>query len=89
MILRVKALSFKFTKVTNAQARELARKAIEIDPRSAKAHSYVGYCHMLDYVTHWVADREKALARAYEFEKKAVSLDEADIEVRWKLAKFF
>jgi TolB-like protein/class 3 adenylate cyclase/Tfp pilus assembly protein PilF len=87
LILRVKALAFKYTKKDNAQARELALRAIAINPLSAKAHSYVGYCHMMDYVTHWVADREAALALAYEFERKAVALDEADIEVRWKFGQ--
>jgi adenylate cyclase len=42
---------------------------------------------MMDYVTHWVADRKTALALAYEFERKAVALDEGDIEVRWKFGQ--
>ena len=87
LILRVKALAFKFTREANAQARKLARRAIEIDPTNARAHSYVGYCYMMDYVTHWIADRDDALAQAYDFEKKAVALDKSDIEVRWKFGQ--
>src|SRR5262249_2202059 len=75
LVLRAKILAHKFSKRANEQARELAKRAIEIDPNNAKAYSYLGYTYMIEYVAHWVPDRASSLAEAYEFEKKAVALD--------------
>jgi adenylate cyclase len=87
LVLRAKALAHTFSKRANEQARELAKRAIEIDPSNAKAYSYVGYTHMIEYVAHWVADRANSLAQAYEFGREAVALDGTDIEVLWKFGQ--
>ena len=87
LILRAKWLVFQYTKQSTAESRVFAQKATEIDLRSAKAWSYVGYSHYMEYVARWVPDPVEALARAYEFQKKAVTLDENDIEVSWKFGQ--
>jgi len=87
LVLRAKALAFKYSKHANEQSRAFTQKAIEIDPSSAQAHAYYGYSHFIEYVAHWVVDREHSLALAYEFGKKAVALDEDDIEARWKFGQ--
>jgi adenylate cyclase len=87
LILRAKWLVFQYTKQATAESRVFAQKAAEIDLRSAKAWSYVGYSHYMEYVARWVPDPVEALARAYEFQKKAVTLDENDIEVSWKFGQ--
>jgi tetratricopeptide (TPR) repeat protein len=87
LVLRAKALAFKYSRQANEQSRAFAQKAIEIDPSSAQAHAYYGYSHFIEYVAHWVVDREHSLALAYEFGKKAVALDEDDIEARWKFGQ--
>jgi adenylate cyclase len=87
LILRAKWLVFQYAKQATAESRVFAQKAAEIDLRSAKAWSYVGYSHYMEYVARWVPDPVEALARAYEFQKKAVTLDENDIEVSWKFGQ--
>ena len=71
----------------NRRVSSVRSKATEIDPGSAKAWSYVGYSHFMEHIAHWVPDPADALARAYEFQKKAVALDENDIEVSWKFGQ--
>jgi TolB-like protein/class 3 adenylate cyclase/Tfp pilus assembly protein PilF len=87
LILKAKMLAFKYTKQANAESRELARQALEIDLRSAKAYSYIGYAYYMEFVAQWVPNPREVLAHAYEFQKKAVALDEGDIEVRWKFGQ--
>jgi TolB-like protein/class 3 adenylate cyclase/Tfp pilus assembly protein PilF len=87
LILRAKWLVFQYTKHATAESRVLARRATEIDPGSAKAWSYLGYSHFMEHIAHWVPDPADALAQAYEFQKKAVALDENDIEVSWKFGQ--
>ena len=85
LVLRAKALYLKYSMLTNEQARAFAEQAIKIDPTSAQAHAYFARCRFLEYIGHWVVNREDSLERAYEFAKKAVALDEADIEARYML----
>ncbi len=85
LVLRTKALYLKYSRSTNEQARAFAQQAIEIDPSSAQAHAYFARCCFLEYVAHWVVNREDSLEQAYEFANKAVALDEADVEARYML----
>jgi tetratricopeptide (TPR) repeat protein len=85
LVLRAKALYLKYSSHTNQQARALTQQAIEIDPSSAQAHAYFARCCFLEYVGHWVVNREKSFEQAYEFAKKAIALDEADVEARYML----
>jgi adenylate cyclase len=85
LVLRAKALYLKYSMLTNEQARAFAAQAIEIDPTSAQAHAYFARCCFLEYIAHWVVNRDDSLQRAYKFAKKAVTLDESDIEARYML----
>jgi adenylate cyclase len=87
LVLRAKWLAFQYTKEATAEARGLALRATELDPGNAKAWSYVGYAYFMENVAYWVPDPAKALLMAYEFQKKAVALDENDIEVSWKFGQ--
>jgi len=87
LVLRAKALAFRYTRQANEQARAFAQQAIELDPGSARAHAYYGFCCLMDYVFRWVADSKHSLAQAHEFGKRAVALDEADNDARWWLGQ--
>lgn len=87
LVLRAKALVLQHTKQANAQARVLAQRAIEIDPTSGRAYAYCGYSCLMEYVFRWVADPNHSLEHACIFGKRAVALDEADIEARYWLGQ--
>ena len=78
LVLRAKALMTKYTAVDNEQALACAERAAELDPTSARAHTQAAWCHFYNYMGCWTADREKALAKAYELAQRGVVLDETD-----------
>jgi tetratricopeptide (TPR) repeat protein len=78
LLLRGKALTLKYTSTDNAQALACAERALELDPTSARAYVHAAWCHFMSHMGCWTADREHALAKAYELAQRAVVLDEAD-----------
>jgi TolB-like protein len=84
-VLRSEALLLRFAKGDNAEARRLAEKAVELDPKSALAHVQLGWAHFMDYVCGWVDDAAQPLDAAFAVAKRAVLLDEADCRARWLL----
>jgi tetratricopeptide (TPR) repeat protein len=78
LLLRAKALTEKSTRTDNAQALACAERALELDPTSARACAHAAWCHFRNRMGCWTADREHALAKAYELAQRAVVLDETD-----------
>ena len=78
LVLRAKALTAKYTRTDNEQARACAERAVELDPTSARAHAQLAWNCFFDYVACWTSERVEALAKAYELAKRAVILDETD-----------
>jgi TolB-like protein len=78
LLLRAKALTLKYTSADNAQALACAERALELDPTSARACVHAAWCHFMTHMGCWTADREHALAKAYELAQRAVVLDETD-----------
>jgi tetratricopeptide (TPR) repeat protein len=77
-VLRAKALTLKYTRTNNAQALSCGERAVQLDPASARAHAHAAWCHFYNYMACWTADRDSALAKAYELAQRAVELDETD-----------
>jgi TolB-like protein len=82
LVLRSDALLLRFTRDDNAEARRLAEKAVELDPRSAVAHVQLGWTHCMDHLFGWVEARAPALDKAVALARRAVLLDEADSRAR-------
>jgi adenylate cyclase len=78
LVLRAKALTSKYTRADNEQALACAERAVELDCHSARAHAHAAWCYFFNYMACWVADRNNALAKAYELAQRAVMLDETD-----------
>jgi adenylate cyclase len=78
LVLRAKALTSRYTRADNEQARACAERAVELDPTSARAHAQQAWNCFFDYMACWTADREGALAKAYGLAQRAVVLDETD-----------
>jgi adenylate cyclase len=82
LVLRAKALTLKNTSTDNTQALACAERALELDPTSARACVHAAWCHFMNHMGCWTADREHALAKAYELAQRAVVLDETDSYAR-------
>ena len=74
--LRGRADQARATKETNAQAREMFERAIELDPNFAGAYAVLSHTYSRDWSYQW-SDDTQALERASEAAKMAVTLDDS------------
>ncbi len=74
--LRGRVYQARGSKESNAQAREMFERAIELDPTFAGAYAILSYNHFRDWTNHW-SEGPQALERALEAAKKAVALDDS------------
>ena len=64
-------------KSTNAQARQMFERAIELDPEYARPYVSLGWTYFYDWVNYWTQDLRQALERALELAQKAIELDDS------------
>ena len=76
---------YKYTRESNAAAREFFEQAIKIDPNYARAYGDLAWTHELDYDYEWTDNDEKSLKLALENASAAVHLDPNDYEAHWGL----
>ena len=67
----------RFSKENNAQAREIYKRAIELDPEYALAWAQLGATHFFAGRFQWSNSADESFERAIELSKKALSLDDA------------
>ncbi len=77
---------FRFTKEANGQARQMFGKAIDLDPKYALAHTWLGWTHWVDYSFGWSQDPQ-SLEGAFELAQRAISLDDSVSEAHALLGK--
>ncbi len=75
-LLRVYQHVHRFTSADIAPARSLLERAIELDPGSARAHAYLSFFEMSDWI--WGKSDDEAFNRAFASAKKAMALDDGD-----------
>ncbi|WP_299624781.1 BTAD domain-containing putative transcriptional regulator [Pelagibius sp.] len=66
-------------------ARRLFERAIEIDPRYARAHAKLAFTYILALSDGWAGDSDLAADRARALARKAIDLDDADPWGHWAL----
>ena len=62
---------------SNAQARRLFQKALELDPNFALMYAKIGRTHFWDWNKRWSKDPAASLAMAEELAKKALAMDDS------------
>jgi len=67
-----------FEKESNIRARELIMKAIELDPKFARAIAFLGWTHFYDGRFRWVKNPAQSFKEAEECANRAIAIDEAD-----------
>jgi adenylate cyclase len=76
--LRGVELYRRFTKEANAGARELFKKATELDPKFARAYANLAGTYRQDWLSGWTQNPNAAKNLAYESAQKAVALLEEE-----------
>lgn len=80
-----KKLAVISTKEANDQARQMYRKAIELDPSYGRAYGALAFILASDFRTGWSDSPLWILDRALELAKKAVDLDDSTPQTYWSL----
>ena len=73
--LRGKAAFLARLKTENDTAKEMYRRAIELDPAFARAYAGLALTHAADYRNLWTTDGLQAMAKAVEFANTALQID--------------
>ncbi len=66
----------RFTKEDNRRARELAQKAVELDPKFSEPYVRLGWTHYLDAQAGWSESPSESFNRAVVLAQKALNLDD-------------
>lgn len=66
----------RYTQETNAQARQMFEKALELDPQYAEAYAFLGWTYVREWSFQWSQDSQ-ALEQAFALAQKAVALDDS------------
>jgi tetratricopeptide (TPR) repeat protein len=74
--LRGRAHFNRFTKETNAQARQMFEKVLELDPQYAEAYAFLGRTYFREWVLQWSQDSQ-ALEQAFALAQRAVAVDDS------------
>jgi adenylate cyclase len=67
---------YRFRKETNAQARQLFLRALELDPQYAAAYALLSLTYWTDWYSQW-DPASRPLERAFETAQQAVTLDDS------------
>jgi adenylate cyclase len=67
---------YRYTKETNAQARQLFEKAVALDPQYAEAYGWLGLTYWAEWGFRWSAAPE-TLKRALALAQQAAALDDS------------
>ncbi|MCH9012226.1 MAG: tetratricopeptide repeat protein [Proteobacteria bacterium] len=76
----------RFTRETNAEARQFFERAVEIDPQYARAHADVALTHALDVEYGWTSLPKASLQAAVKHTQAALALESSDPHVYFALA---
>ena len=76
---------FKYTRESNAAAREFFEQATKIDPNYARAYAGLAWTYSSDYDFEWTDDFDKTLKLTLDTATTAVRLDPNDHEAHWAL----
>lgn len=72
------ALLHDFTKDSNARARDMFQRAIELDPNYSKAYTGLAYSYHRDIFWNYADDPASSVERFLDAAKRAVILDDTD-----------
>ena len=75
----------RMNKDANLMARQRAEEAIALDSKYSSAHAILGNTHIKDVIFNWSASPRESMVRAFESAKKALSLDDSNVQARMVL----
>jgi TolB-like protein/Tfp pilus assembly protein PilF len=77
-LLKALALYYDFSREASIEARELLERAIEVDPRNARALAILAAVHSMDSWSFWAEDNERSQRLSLELGRKSIEVDDTD-----------
>lgn len=78
LFLRARAAQDRNTREDYEQAVDYLERAILLDPGFAQAYQALSLVYFMQWMAHWVSDRDATFMKSMEAARKAVELDPAD-----------
>ncbi len=75
------------TRENNQWSREIYEQAIDLDSECVRAYSNLAMTYYFDWVSGWSDSPESSYEKAFELSKKALSLDDADSKLHWRIGQ--
>jgi adenylate cyclase len=79
----------RWNKEANAQARQLAQEAIELEPKYPSAYKILAWTHMFDAYLGWSKSPKESMAEAFKLTQKALALDDSDPSLHSLLGQIY
>ena len=73
----------RFKKEERSEAREMAEKALALDPKFSRNYTLLGWSHLQDVFMGWSDDPVQSLTTAFEYSQKALAIDANDNWNHW------
>jgi adenylate cyclase len=78
----------RMTRDANIQARQMLEKAVKSDAKFSAAYAYLGLTYWADWAFGW-SQNPQSLERAFELAKKAIDLDDQQVESHTLLGEYY
>jgi TolB-like protein/class 3 adenylate cyclase/Flp pilus assembly protein TadD len=88
-VLRSQNYWFQYEKEANLLGREEDLKAIALDPNYARPYAYAGWSYLAEAWFGWSSTPEESLAKAFEWARKAIAVDDKEYFGHWLLAEAY
>jgi adenylate cyclase len=85
LYLRAGAAQDRNTREDYRLARQYLERAVALDPTLVQAHHSLSLVHYVEWMAHWVDDRDRAFANSMNAAKTAAVLDPADSSIHSQL----
>lgn len=87
--LRGRALIEKSLRRENFEARDMFRRAIELDADFSSAYAGLGWTYIMPVLYGWTGQPQRALEQAHGFARTALSKSDTDVDGRRLLARVY
>jgi adenylate cyclase len=88
-LLKGRALASNLTRGDNFEAREMFRRALDLDPSYAPAYSGLGFTHFHGVLYGWAVSPNQDLERAFKLAQKSLDLDKSDVAAHRLLGRIY
>lgn len=89
LLIQGRAHFFRMLREENSRARDLFKRALELDADYAAAHTWLAETHLGDWAGGWTRDPRRSLDLGMEHAARAVWLDDTDSRSHTSLARAY